>query len=133
MSETILMSCEYFFSPPKAAGKKINKKGRSFIPSYSTTNPEFANSKRLPKVSSLVRDKREPTKDMKRLWRRGGMFLSLPLLTFHIFFYSRFYLNATYIYIYLLLKNIARNVCCPLHVAGTVLSDCLFFFSLCEF
>lgn len=79
MSEVILMNC-YFF-PPGAAENK--RGGGFFIPRYSTTNPEFANSKRLPKVSSLVREQQRGT--YETIVAKGRMFLSLLLLTFHIF------------------------------------------------
>lgn len=98
--KTILMNCEYFFSP-RAAGKKINKKGRSFIPSYSTTNPEFANSKRLPKVSSLVRNKREPTKGYETIVAKGRDVFITPATTLPYFFlFTILFKCNVYIYIY---------------------------------
>lgn len=65
-------------------------------------NPEFANSKRLPKVSSLVRNKRE---QQRETIVKGRMFSSLLLLTFHIFFSIN---NFKTQHIYLPLKYIAR-------------------------
>lgn len=121
-----LMNCGYFFFLLERPG---NNKGRRFsIPRYSTTNPEFANSKRLPKVSSLVRDKWEQQKGHVRndCGERKDVFIA-PATNLPYFFYSWFYLNTTYIYL-LLKKNIARNVRYLLHAAGIVFQLSFFLF-----